>query len=64
MDTWWQTETGGIFVTPLPGATKLKLGSATRPFFLFVPTIVDNEGDMLEGEAEGNFIITRPWLWG
>ncbi len=61
MDTWWQTETGGFLITPLPGATSLKPGSATRPFFGITPAIVDNEGNVLEGEAEGNLIITRSW---
>ena len=61
VDTWWQTETGGILITPLPGATRLKPGSATRPFFGIVPAIVNSEGEVLEGEAEGNLIITRSW---
>jgi acetyl-CoA synthetase len=61
VDTWWQTETGGILITPLPGATKLKPGSATRPFFGVVPALVSNEGEVLEGATEGNLIITRPW---
>jgi acetyl-CoA synthetase len=61
MDTWWQTETGGILITPLAGATKLKPGSATRPFFGVVPAIVTNEGEVLEGATEGNLIITRSW---
>jgi len=61
VDTWWQTETGGILVTPLPGATQLKPGSATRPFFGIVPAIMNSEGDVSEGEAEGNLIITRSW---
>ncbi|MCP5152357.1 MAG: acetate--CoA ligase [Ectothiorhodospiraceae bacterium] len=61
VDTWWQTETGGILITPLPGATALKPGSATRPFFGVVPEIVDNEGKPLSGAAEGNLCITRPW---
>ncbi|BAP55851.1 acetyl-CoA synthetase [Thioploca ingrica] len=61
VDTWWQTETGGILITPLPGATPLKPGSATRPFFGVVPAIVNNEGEVLEGEAEGNLVITRSW---
>jgi acetyl-CoA synthetase len=61
VDTWWQTETGGILITPLPGATKLKPGSATRPFFGVVPALVSNEGDVLEGATEGNLIITRAW---
>ncbi|HED16243.1 MAG TPA: acetate--CoA ligase, partial [Gammaproteobacteria bacterium] len=61
VDTWWQTETGGHMITPLPGATDLKPGSASRPFFGVVPGIVDNEGKLLEGEASGNLVITRPW---
>ncbi|NJO14935.1 MAG: acetate--CoA ligase [Thioploca sp.] len=61
VDTWWQTETGGILITPLPGVTPLKPGSATRPFFGIVPAIVNNEGDVLDGEAEGNLVITRSW---
>src|SRR5579863_3582678 len=61
VDTWWQTETGGILITPLPGATKLKPGSATRPFFGVVPQIVDAEGKVLEGEATGNLCITKSW---
>ncbi len=61
VDTWWQTETGGILITPLPGATKLKPGSATRPFFGIVPALVSNDGDVLEGATEGNLVITRPW---
>jgi acetyl-CoA synthetase len=62
VDTWWQTETGGHLITPLPGATPLKPGSATRPFFGVVPGIVDlNTGHLLEGEAEGALVITRPW---
>ncbi len=61
VDTWWQTETGGILITPLPGATKLKPGSATRPFFGIVPAIVDGEGKELQGECTGNLTITRPW---
>jgi acetyl-CoA synthetase len=61
VDTWWQTETGGHLITPLPGATALKPGSASRPFFGVVPAIVDNEGNFLEGECEGNLVITRPW---
>src|SRR5215468_8908098 len=61
VDTWWQTETGGILITPLPGATKLKPGSATRPFFGVVPEIVDSDGKTLEGAAQGNLCITRPW---
>jgi len=62
VDTWWQTETGGILITPLPGATKLKPGSATRPFFGVVPGIVDlGTGKLLEGPAEGALVIQRPW---
>lgn len=62
VDTWWQTETGGILITPLPGATALKPGSATRPFFGVVPALVSNEGDVIEGNpAEGNLVINRPW---
>lgn len=61
VDTWWQTETGGILITPLPGATRLKPGSATRPFFGVVPAIVDGEGKELEGESSGNLVIKRPW---
>ena len=61
VDTWWQTETGGILITPLPGATELKPGSATRPFFGVQPALVDGEGNVLEGPAEGNLIITDSW---
>ncbi|HXS42634.1 MAG TPA: acetate--CoA ligase [Stellaceae bacterium] len=61
VDTWWQTETGGILITPLPGATPLKPGSATRPFFGIKPQIVDGEGKILEGAAEGNLCITDSW---
>jgi len=62
MDTWWQTETGGHLITPLPGATPLKPGSATRPFFGIVPALVSNEGDILDETAtEGNLVITRSW---
>ncbi|MGI5309686.1 acetate--CoA ligase [Rheinheimera sp. WS51] len=61
VDTWWQTETGGILITPLPGCTELKPGSATRPFFGIVPAIVDNDGNELEGVAEGNLIIKNSW---
>ncbi|MGH6802949.1 MAG: acetate--CoA ligase [Methyloceanibacter sp.] len=61
VDTWWQTETGGILITPLPGATKLKPGSATLPFFGVQPAIVDNEGNLLEGEATGNLVILDAW---
>ncbi len=61
VDTWWQTETGGILITPLPGATALKPGSATRPFFGIVPQLVDAEGRVLEGAAEGNLVIADSW---
>ena len=61
VDTWWQTETGGILITPLPGATTLKPGSATRPFFGIVPAIVDGEGKELEGACSGNLVIKRAW---
>ncbi|WP_349431125.1 acetate--CoA ligase [Methylomarinum sp. Ch1-1] len=61
VDTWWQTETGGILITPLPGATRLKPGSATLPFFGVKPEILDNEGNVLTGEAEGLLVISFPW---
>jgi len=61
VDTWWQTETGGILITPLPGAIKLKPGSATRPFFGVVPEIVDGSGDVLEGAGEGSLVIADSW---
>jgi len=61
VDTWWQTETGGILITPLPGATELKPGSASNPFFGVQPALVDGEGQFLEGAAEGNLIITDSW---
>jgi acetyl-CoA synthetase len=61
VDTWWQTETGGILITPLPGATRLKPGSATRPFFGIKPELVDAEGKVLEGAAEGNLVIAESW---
>lgn len=61
VDTWWQTETGGILITPLPGATKLKPGSATRPFFGIKPELVDAEGKVLEGATSGNLCITDSW---
>ena len=60
-DTWWQTETGGLLLTPLPGAMALKPGSVARPFFGVVPAIVDEKGNILEGEAEGRLVITKPW---
>jgi len=61
VDTWWQTETGGILISPLPGATKLKPGSATTPFFGIKPAIVDENGKILEGAASGNLVMTRSW---
>ncbi|MDX1711088.1 MAG: acetate--CoA ligase, partial [Rhodovibrionaceae bacterium] len=61
VDTWWQTETGGIMITPLPGATPMKPGSATRPFFGVKPVIVDNEGREQEGATEGNLCIADSW---
>ena len=61
VDTWWQTETGGILITPLPGATALKPGSATRPFFGVKPQIVDADGKVLEGAATGNLCIADSW---
>ncbi|HEX7079842.1 MAG TPA: acetate--CoA ligase [Gammaproteobacteria bacterium] len=61
VDTWWQTETGGILITPLPGATALKPGSATRPYFGVKPGIVDGEGRLLEGEAAGNLVLLDSW---
>jgi acetyl-CoA synthetase len=71
VDTWWQTETGGIMITPLPGATALKPGSATRPFFGVEPALMDPEGNLLEdAEASGNLVIKQSWpgqirtVWG
>ena len=61
VDTWWQTETGGIMITPLPGATALKPGSATRPFFGIKPALVDANGNTLEGAASGNLVLTDSW---
>jgi acetyl-CoA synthetase len=61
VDTWWQTETGGILITPLPGAIAQKPGSATKPFFGVKPVIVDNDGKVLEGAAEGNLCIADAW---
>jgi acetyl-CoA synthetase len=61
VDTWWQTETGGILITPLPGATALKPGSATRPFFGVEPCLVDDQGNELEGATEGALCIKRSW---
>ena len=70
VDTWWQTETGGVLISPLPGATTLKPGSATQPFFGVQPALLDAEGRVLEGAAEGNLVIADSWpgqmrtLWG
>jgi acetyl-CoA synthetase len=70
VDTWWQTETGGIMISPLPGVTDLKPGSATLPFFGVKPALVDNEGKFLEGAVSGNLVITDSWpgqartVWG
>ena len=61
VDTWWQTETGGILITPLIGAIGQKPGSATKPFFGVQPVVVDNEGQILEGETEGNLCIADAW---
>jgi len=61
VDTWWQTETGGILISPLPGATPLKPGSATRPFFGIQPALVDGEGNELEGAVDGNLVIKDSW---
>jgi len=70
IDAWWQTETGGIMIAPLPGATDLKPGSATRPLPGVTPALVDENGRVLEGETSGNLVITRSWpgqmrgVWG
>ena len=62
VDTWWQTETGGIMITPLPGVTETKPGSATKPFFGVLPELVDDDGNVLEGNnVEGNLVMQRPW---
>src|SRR5258705_3624021 len=61
VDTWWQTETGGILITPLPGAIAQKPGSATLPFFGVKPAIVDANGALQEGAAEGNLVLTDSW---
>lgn len=61
MDTWWQTETGGVLITPLAGVAPLKPGAATFPFFGVEPAILDNEGNELSGEAEGNLVIKASW---
>jgi acetyl-CoA synthetase len=70
MDTWWQTETGGHMITPLPGAIALKPGSATKPFFGVEPQLLDNDGKVLDGATSGNLVLTRSWpgqmrgVWG
>jgi acetyl-CoA synthetase len=70
VDTWWQTETGGAMITPLPGATDLKPGSASKPMFGVLPQIVDNDGTVLEGATEGCLVLTDSWpgqmrtVWG
>jgi len=70
VDTWWQTETGGFMITPLPYATRLKAGSASKPFFGVAPAIVDDKNNILEGEAQGNLCIIGSWpgqartIWG
>ncbi|HIG21029.1 MAG TPA: acetate--CoA ligase [Henriciella marina] len=61
VDTWWQTETGGTMIVPLPGTTVMKPGAGSHPFFGIVPKLVDAEGEVLEGEAQGNLIITGSW---
>ena len=61
VDTWWQTETGGILITPLPGATATKPGSATRPFFGIKPVLVDGENNLLDGAVDGNLCIQHSW---
>jgi acetyl-CoA synthetase len=61
VDTWWQTETGGILITPLPRATKLKPGAATLPFFGVQPAVVDADGNLLEGETSGNLVMLDAW---
>ncbi|MGB2281466.1 MAG: AMP-binding enzyme, partial [Pseudomonadales bacterium] len=70
VDTWWQTETGGHMITPLPGSIATKPGSATLPFFGVQPALVDNDGQLIEGAAEGNLVILDSWpgqarsIWG
>jgi len=61
VDTWWQTETGGIMISPVPGVTELKPGSATRPFFGVAPALLDSDGKELAGEATGNLVIKQSW---
>jgi acetyl-CoA synthetase len=70
VDTWWQTETGGHMITPLPGAVRTKPGSATLPFFGVQPALLDNNGQVLDGEADGNLVLVDSWpgqarsIWG
>src|SRR5205085_9206768 len=70
VDTWWQTETGGILITPLPGAIRLKPGSATLPFFGIVPEVVDDKGNAVPRNSGGKLVLRKPWpamlrgLWG
>ncbi len=61
IDTWWQTETGGIMISPLPGAIDLKAGSATKPFFGIVPELLDGDGNIIEGEGSGNLCMQQAW---
>jgi len=61
VDTWWQTETGGHMIAPVPGAIRMKPGSASRPFFGIMPAIVDTQGNVIEGPGEGTLVITHPW---
>jgi len=61
VDTWWQTETGGILITPLPGATGMKPGAAMQPFFGIQPALVDADGKRIEGEGSGNLVLTDSW---
>ncbi len=61
VDTWWQTETGAVMITPLPGATDLKPGSATRPFFGVKPELLDTDGNIIKGPGEGNLVISQSW---
>ena len=61
VDTWWQTETGGIMISPLPYATPLQPGAASWPFLGIVPTLVDDQGQVIEGEGSGQLLISRPW---
>src|SRR4029434_321356 len=70
VDTWWQTETGGILITPLPGATPTKPGTATRPFFGIVPDVVDRSGKTVPPNSGGYLVVRQPWpamlrtIWG